>query len=82
MNGARIAYEDFRITALDAGNDAQNAVVRKVREALKGVRVVTPLWPFIEQLIKVENLAEVATKNGHTMPQLRAIVIYEIFKSE
>lgn len=82
LNGARIAYEDFRITALDAGNDAQNAVVRKVREALKGVRVVTPLWPFIEQLIKVENLAEVATKNGHTMPQLRAIVIYEIFKSE
>lgn len=82
MNALRIAYKDFRITALDTGNDAQNEVVRRVREALEGVTLPTTLWPFVEQLIEDKNLAAVATNNGHTTPQLRAIVYYEIFKLE
>tara|TARA_R110001606_G_scaffold399274_1_gene583330 strand:- start:10538 stop:11605 length:1068 start_codon:yes stop_codon:yes gene_type:complete len=81
LNESRKAYEDHRITALDAGNDAQNAVVRRVRQALIGGAATAPLWTFIEQLIEEENLMEVATKNGHTISQLRAILIYEIFKS-
>ena len=82
LNATRTAYDDFRITALDAGNDAQNAVVRRVRQALKAATVEAPLWAFIDGLIQQENLAETATKNGHTTPQLRAIVIYEIFNSD
>lgn len=82
LNGTRIAYEDFRITALDAGNAAQNAVVRRVRDALDGAVVTTPLWPFIEKISEDENLPEVAMKDGHSMSQLRAIMLYEIFKPQ
>lgn len=82
LNRTRNAYEDFRITALDAGNDAQNAIVRRAREALEGKAVITPLWHFIDQIIDDADLKKVATQNGHTLPQLRAIVIYEIFQSE
>jgi hypothetical protein len=82
LKAVRNAYTDYRIKALDAGNDAQNAVVRQVKESLVSMTPEIPLWTFIEQLIVNQNLMDMAEKNGHTLPQLRAIIIYEIFKPE
>ncbi len=81
-NNVRLAYEKYKVEALDNGNDAQNALVSKIRQALEQISVTEPIGAFVDDLIQSTDLTSAATEYGYVGAQLKAMVIYEIFKSE
>lgn len=81
-NNVRLAYENYKVEALDSGNDAQNAQVAKIRQALEQNTVIEPIGAFVDNLIDTTDLASAAAEYGCLGAQLKAMVIYEIFKSQ
>ena len=81
-NDVRLAYEGFRVEALDSGNDAQNVLVMKIRQALEVNEVTEPIGEFIDKLVASAELVGNAEKFGYSAAQLKAMVIYEIFKTQ
>lgn len=81
-NKIRLAYENYKVEALDSGNDAQNALVAKVRQALDANSVTEPIGAFVDGLIAMADLASAARELGYLDNQLKAMVIYEIFRSQ
>ncbi len=82
LNDVRNEYDAFRVIALDSSNDAQNAVVRCIRSMLTGAEISTPLAAFVDKLVDKNTLDAVASENGYVASQLKAMVLYEIFKSQ
>ncbi len=81
-NSVRLAYENYKVEALDNGNDAQNALVSKIRQSLEQISVTEPIGAFVDDLVQSTDLTSSATEYGYVGAQLKAMVIYEIFKSE
>lgn len=81
-NNVRLAYENFKVEALDSGNDAQNVLVAKIRQALEVSSVSEPIGAFVDGLITSNGLASVSKDCGYSEAQLKAMVIYEIFRSQ
>jgi|TARA_R100000501_G_C2619720_1_gene113025 hypothetical protein len=81
-NKVRLAYENYKVEALDNGNDAQNALVSKIRQALEKISVTEPIGAFVDDLIQSTDLTVAAKEYGYVGAHLKAMVIYEIFKSE
>lgn len=81
-NSVRLAYENYKVEALDSGNDAQNALVADIRRAIEANTVTEPIGTFVDSLIEANGLASAAEEHGYVSPQLKAMVIYEIFKSQ
>ncbi|MEP4987068.1 MAG: dsDNA nuclease domain-containing protein [Paracoccaceae bacterium] len=81
-NNIRLAYENYKVEALDSGNDAQNALVAKVRQALNSNSVTEPIGAFVDGLITTADLESAAGELGYSGAQLKAMVIYEIFRSQ
>lgn len=81
-NSVRLAYENYKVEALDSGNDAQNALIADIRRALEENTVTEPIGAFVDSLIAANGLASAAEEHGYVSSQLKAMVIYEIFKSQ
>jgi len=84
MNAVRLAYESFKVVALDSSNDAQNAMVRMVRLKLDATDkfLSQTLSQSITGLLSDKELANEAIQNGFSAIQLKAVILYEIFKSD
>lgn len=81
-NSVRLAYDNYKVEALDSGNDAQNALIADIRRALEENTVAEPIGAFVDSLIMATGLASSAAEHGYVSAQLKAMVIYEIFKSQ
>lgn len=82
LNEIRIAYERYRVVALDSSNDAQNSVLRLIRKVLQGQAVSSPLCQFIDLAVASQRLELLGADVGFEKTYLKAMVLYEVFKSQ
>lgn len=79
-NSIRNSYQSYKVVALDSSNDAQSSIVRRIRE-LEPSKILPPFSKSIDTLISMQKLDREAEYFGFNSNQLKAMILYEIFKS-